>query len=148
MNKELLRLMNQDLPVCSEPFLKLAGSKKHEEFLIKKIRELKKKNIITSYSAKINQKKAGYLNNAMVVWDVDINDADSIAEIMVKYTEISHCYLRKKCAEFPYNLYTMIHAKTQKERSGIIKDIIKKTGLYNYIILKSVKEFKKSKQMI
>jgi len=147
-HKKLLQLINQDLPVCSEPFLRLAGSKEKEKLLIKEIKELKKKKIIATYNAKINQEKAGYLNNAMVAWKVAVKDADDAAKIVVKYTEISHCYLRKLRKEFPYNFYTMIHAKTKKELDSVIKSIIKKTGLKDFVILKSIKEFKKSKQMV
>lgn len=148
MGKKLLQLINQDLPVCSEPFLKLAGSMHKAKLLIKKIKELKKKKIITVYNAKIDQKKTGYHNNAMVAWKVAVKDADDAAKIVIKYPEISHCYLRKLRREFPYNFYTMIHAKTKKELDGVIKDIIRKTGLKDFVELKSIKEFKKSKQMI
>lgn len=143
-----MQLINQDLPICSEPFLELAGSRKGEKFLIKKIKELKKKKIIATYNAKINQEKVGYSNNAMAVWKVNTAKADKFAKIMIKYREISHCYLRKGRKEFPYNLYTMVHAKTKKELDKIINGIAKKIGINDYVVLRSVKELKKSKQEI
>ncbi|MFH1453177.1 MAG: Lrp/AsnC family transcriptional regulator [Armatimonadota bacterium] len=146
--RKLLQTVNRDLPVCKEPFLEIAGSKEKEKALLKKIKELKSKKIITKYSAKLNQEKAGYLNNALVVWVVPEKRADNCASIMVKYTEVSHCYLRRKTREFPYSLYTMIHAKTKKQLDKLVKDISNKTGLTDYLVLKTLKEFKKTKQVV
>ena len=62
---------------------------------------------------------------------------------MAEFSEVSHCYERKIYLNWPYNIFTMIHAKTQ---DGCIKTaayIAQITRLTEYKTLFSIKEFKK-----
>lgn len=82
----------------------------------------------------------------MVVWNISDKNADKHAGTMVKYPEVSHCYLREARKEFPYNLYTMIHAKTPKNLNKVIEGISRQTQLKDFVVLKTVKQLKRSKQ--
>ena len=67
--------------------------------------------------------------------------------------ELSHGYFGGKskgagawagAPGFPYRLYTMIHARSEEELSTRIDSIRKETGLSSFLILTSVREFKKT----
>lgn len=148
MDKKFLKLINRDLPATPRPFSTIGGARRAGKFIIGKIKELKKKGVISTYSAKIDQYKAGYLNNAMVVWRVAKKNADKIAKIMIKYPCVSHCYLRVAKKYFPYNLYTMIHCRTKAQLDEVVNEISKKTKIKKFVVLKTLKRFKKTKQAV
>ncbi len=64
--------------------------------------------------------------------------------IMARFDAVSHCYLRVPAPGFPYRLYTMIHARDDRELSACIDSIRQDTGLVSFVVLVSVREFKKT----
>jgi DNA-binding Lrp family transcriptional regulator len=63
---------------------------------------------------------------------------------MAGFGEVSHCYERVRYPEWDYNLYAMIHARTREECERTAHDISRATGISDYMILFSEKEFKKT----
>lgn len=62
---------------------------------------------------------------------------------MAGMTQISHCYLREVCADFDYNMFSMVHARNAQELDNTIRRVAELTGLDDFTVLKSVREFKK-----
>lgn len=144
LDRQILQFIQGDLPLVSNPFAELAKSLDvAEEDIVKRIKSLQEVGIIRRFGAVLRHQKAGYNTNAMVAWLVDEKDADRIGNLMAEHTQISHCYLREVPEEFGYNLFTMIHAKSQPQLDDIIEYIAKLTGLNDYKVLKSLKELKK-----
>jgi len=46
--------------------------------------------------------------------------------------------------DFPYTLYTMVHAATREEAMRIVEDLARRTGVEEFEVLFSVREFKKA----
>ena len=63
---------------------------------------------------------------------------------MVKNPAVSHCYDRNTAPNWNYNLYTMIHAKSREECEQIVKSLADSTGIDQYQMLYSKKEWKKT----
>ncbi len=62
----------------------------------------------------------------MVAWKIDDEEnIDNIKDILVKRPEITHCYIRKTSSTWPYNLYTMIHGRCQKECISLVEELKK-----------------------
>jgi siroheme synthase-like protein len=138
--------LQRDLPVVSRPFDVMARNAgfSAEEFL-KQCRSLKERGFIKRYNAALRQKKAGFTANAMVCWSVPDEMVNKAGRKMSAIDEVSHCYERVTNEDWPYNLYTMIHAKTQRECRDIIKRISEGTGISQYAALFTVREFKKER---
>jgi len=95
------------------------------------------------FASILNHRKAGFNANAMVVWDVDEKDAEAIGENAATFSAVSHCYLRPKYKNWPYNLFTMVHGKTSEQTDAIIKEMSKEIKAKSYMPLYSSREFKK-----
>ena len=95
------------------------------------------------FAAILNHRKAGFNANAMVVWDVDEQNGDKIGETAAAFSAVSHCYLRPKYENWPYNLFTMVHGKTTEETNSIIEEISSEIECKSYMPLYSSREFKK-----
>ena len=95
------------------------------------------------FAAILNHRKAGFSANAMVVWDVDEAEGEKIGEKAAAFSAVSHCYLRPKYQNWPYNLFTMVHGKTEHETNGIIEEMSKEIEAKSYMPLYSSREFKK-----
>ena len=144
-DKLIIRSIQGDLPLNPRPFLII--SKKigiGEEELIKRIKRLKEKGIIRRFGATLRHQEAGYPQNAMVAWNVPKDRIDYVGERMAQFKEVTHCYQRVRTKDWPYNLYTMIHGNSRKECRAIARRLSDATGIKDYLLLFSEKEFKKT----
>ena len=95
------------------------------------------------FAAILNHRKAGFNANAMVVWDVDADKGEEIGKKAAEFSAVSHCYLRPKYPNWPYNLFTMVHGKTTEETNAIIDSIAEEIEHKAKRPLYSTREFKK-----
>lgn len=116
-----------------------------EENLLGTIRDLQKRGVIKKIRIVLNHYKLGIKANAMVVWDVPRESLGEVGRLFADQESITHCYERARFDEFPYNLYTMIHADSDGSLSEIIKLLASRAGIGSYAILKSVRELLKRK---
>jgi len=144
--KRILALVQGDLPDSAAPFADIAAKVGVDEAeVLSLLAELKENGAIRRFGATLRHQKAGYGFNAMVAWYVESDaDLDKVGRIMAKRPEISHCYARKNCLDWPYNLYTMVHGQNPEDCKRLAKELSEQSGVAQYEILQSRKEFKKS----
>ena len=143
--KEVIRLSQYDIEFVSEPFKKIVDELEigYEEYfdILAKLQEA---GVMRRFASILNHRKAGFNANAMVVWDVEEGDkGEEIGAKAAAFSAVSHCYLRPKYPNWPYNLFTMVHGKTTEETNGIIEEMAKEIPTTNYMPLYSSREFKK-----
>jgi DNA-binding Lrp family transcriptional regulator len=144
IDSDIIQMLQGDIPLCPHPFGSLAAKLGvTEEDIVDRIRVLQEKGIIRRCTAILRHQQAGYDCNAMVAWKVEESKADRVAQDMVLYDEISHCYLRDVPEDFAFNFFTMVHARSEEELNAIIASIAGRSGLNDFIVIKSLKEFKK-----
>ena len=95
------------------------------------------------FAAVLHHRKAGFSANAMGVWAVPETEIDRVGELMASFREVSHCYRRPSYPDWPYNIFTMVHAKSQDECEKTLDRIAEKTGVQKRSALYSTKEYKK-----
>lgn len=146
LEKLILRIVQDTLPDSPTPFADIAKSLNvDEDTVIDFLQEMKDKGYIRRFGATLRHQEAGYDCNVMVAWQIPADkDIDSIAETMVNRPEISHCYKRKSADEWPYDLYTMIHGKSEQDCKRIVSELENITGVQNYELLFSDRELKKT----
>ena len=145
LDRKIIGLISRDIPLVARPFEKLAhklGIEEHK--LIERVKAFKKSGVLRKYSTVLNHRKVGFNYNAMAAWDVPDRLIKKAGSAMACYKAVSHCYERKRNRSWNYNLYSMIHGKTKKECLDVVKDISKKTGISDYKVLFSSKEYKKT----
>jgi hypothetical protein len=62
---------------------------------------------------------------------------------MGSFKGVSHCYLRPTYPDWPYSIFTMVHGQTTEDCQEIIGAISQATGITEYALLYSTKEYKK-----
>jgi len=144
-DKKVISLIQGDLPLNQKPFALLADKigMDEEEFL-KRVTDLKKRGIIRRFGATLRHQEAGFSSNAMVAWLAPDDRIDEIGKLYASFREVTHCYHRAPQKDWPYNIYTMIHGSNREECHRIADRLSRSTGLRDYSILFSEKEFKKT----
>ena len=70
---------------------------------------------------------------------------DEFEAVIQDLPEVSHGYERASYAEWPYNVYTMIHGHSKDECLGVVERISGAIKIEEYILLFTKREFKKRK---
>ena len=145
LQKKILRFLQMGLPLEHTPYLSLAGELGvDEQRIIREIKALKKNGTIRRFGAVLNHHKVGLNVNCLCVWDVPAARLKNIAQAARKERLISHCYERKRVLGWPYNLYTMIHARSKTECTAVAKRLSRKSGIAAYRMLFTKKQYKKT----
>jgi DNA-binding Lrp family transcriptional regulator len=141
---DVASLIQKDIEVVRFPFEEAGKScgLSGKEFL-DIIKELSSKGVIRKFTAILRHQKAGYKENALVVWSVPARHTEEAGQAFASFAFVSHCYERKPAFLGKYNIFTMIHS-SKSDISSLIKKMVNATGIEDYRILNSVKEFKKS----
>ncbi len=142
----VIKELQKDIEVMTEPFKEAKnrlGLSYEEFFDIAK--ELKESGVMRRFATILNHRKAGFGANAMSVWAVPEEKGEEIGREMAEFSAVSHCYLRPSYPNWPYNLFAMVHAKTQEECDTLIEEMAKESGLTEYGKLYSTREFKKQR---
>jgi DNA-binding Lrp family transcriptional regulator len=145
LDKEIIRLIQGDLPLDVTPFSVMAETIGiSEEAFITRVQAMKDQGIIRRFGATLRHQEAGFRSNAMVTWLVPDDRIEEVGQIMAGFREVSHCYQRRPQKDWKYNLFTMVHGNSKKDCIRIARMISKKTKISNYRLLFSEKEFKKT----
>lgn len=144
----LLRAAQDGIPIVPHPFRELGERLGiDEETVISRLRALRESGVVRRFAATIGHRALGIIANAMIVWKVE-DDIERIGSIMASFDEVTHCYERATCDEWPYNLYTVVHSRSREECEEIASRISETTGIKEYRILFSEKEYKKTSARI
>ena len=144
-DKAVIRALQGDFPLCEEPYKVLAeqAGMSEQEF-IDCVRELSEEKKIRKMGAVLRHREAGFVANALCAWSVPPEKLDEVAKVMANNPAVSHCYDRNTAPNWNYNLYTMVHAKSREECERIVKSLATSTGIEQFQILYSKKEWKKT----
>jgi len=141
---KILERMPHDFPIVEKPYDEMA---KHMEVegkgLIDTLKRLKAEGAVRRVAAVLYHRRASYTHNAMVVWRAADEDAERAGMIMSSFPQVSHCYERDRGGYWDYNLFTMIHGKNLQDFTDAVKEISERTGIKDFQILFSKREFKK-----
>ncbi len=145
LEKKIIASIQGDIPVISRPYLEISKKLKiSEETLLKILKNLCDRGVIRRFGATIRHQKSGFAANAMVAWIVDEKRMEAVGEKMSSFKEVSHCYRRNPTDEWPYNLYTMVHANNEDTCWEIARTMSSETSVENYKLLFSRRELKKT----
>ena len=145
VDKEVIRLIQGDLPLSLRPFAVLAKQAGiSEKEFVERVASLKKRGIIRRFGATLRHQEAGFSSNAMVAWIVPEERIEEVGKALAKVRAVTHCYQRKTYKGWPYNLYTMIHGQGREKCREIAEQMSRKVGIQDYNLLFSEKEFKKT----
>ncbi|HNV85664.1 MAG TPA: AsnC family transcriptional regulator [Candidatus Omnitrophota bacterium] len=141
-----IRAFQAGIPLSERPFEDLSGlCGITEELFLEKARGMVDRGIVRRVAAVLNHRLAGFRENALVVWNVPEPERDQAGRKIAEVPEVSHCYERLVPPEWPYPVFSMIHGKDAEDFDRIIRGIIGRTGGFEHKILRTGREFKKTR---
>jgi siroheme decarboxylase len=145
VEKKVISIIQEDIPVTERPYLEISRRLGvSEDFILEVLRNLTDQGVMRRFGATLRHQKSGFTANAMVAWQVDESRIEEVGNIMAAFHEVTHCYRRNPADEWPYNLYTMVHAKDRKACRRIAEKMAKKALVETYALLFSNRELKKT----
>jgi DNA-binding Lrp family transcriptional regulator len=101
--------------------------------------------IMRRFCGTLYHRQAGFLFNRLALWKVAEEEVQEAGWRMAAFPSVSHCYQRATYPHWPYPLYTMFHAQTREEADGILQCLIEATGIREYLLLETTREYKKER---
>ena len=101
--------------------------------------------VMRRVAAILRHRQVGFTANGMIVWKVPEDRIKQVGETLGSFPQVSHCYERPTYADWPYNVFSMIHCKTHDEAYEVAKTIQDQIHVDEYNILFSSREFKKTR---
>jgi DNA-binding Lrp family transcriptional regulator len=145
LEKKIIASIQGNIAITERPFLEIAERLEiDEETLLERLKSLCDRGIIRRFGATIRHQKSGFEANAMVAWKIDEDQINRVGEKLAAFSEVSHCYRRNPTKEWPYNLYTMIHAQDEDSCREIARKMSAETSAGIYTLLFSRRELKKT----
>ncbi len=144
VEKAVINSLPADLPLIPQPFDDIAGQIGIPvDTLLATCRQLMERGVMRRFSASINHRSLGFAANAMACWDVPKEFVGDMAQHLVAFSEVSHCYERKVTPAWQFNLFAMVHAPERQLCLDIIERVSDLTGQKNRVVLFSNREFVK-----
>lgn len=131
---QLVSLIQEGVPLVPRPYQAIArawgGS---EEAVIATLQRWLDVGIVKRFGAVLRHRELGYRANGMWVMDIPAADLQHVADQLAAAPEVRLCYERpRRGAEWPYNLFCMVHAKSREEVLSIIHQLSSRFGLAHY----------------
>lgn len=149
LDMRLLKIAQDGVAMTNRPYLcwgeQLGIS---EEETIARLRELERIGVIRRFAATIGHRALGIVANAMIVWKVSPSEVEDVGEIFASFDAVTHCYERVFVPDWSYNLYTMVHSKSREECIKTARELATASGINDYKILFSEREYKKTSARI
>ncbi len=149
MNKTLRKTalaLTEPFAITARPYAAVAKKLGiTEDALIDRIAAYQEQGIVRRMGIVYGHFKMGFSANALVVWNVPEAELEATGKIFAGFSAVTHCYARKAYPQWPYNLYTMVHARTKKECEKTIAAMVAKSGVQQSKVCSTLKEFKKIK---
>ncbi len=145
-DKRYIRELQKDLEITERPFLKAAQNLGiTEEQVLEKAKYYEEIGVMRRFAAILRHREVGFLANGMIVWKVPEERIEQVGAQLGAFPQVSHCYQRPVYPDWPYNVFSMVHCKSNDDAQKIAREIQDQIDVHDYKILFSSREFKKTR---
>lgn len=145
IEKRIIASIQEDIAITERPYLAISEKLGISETeLLDRLKDLSQRGVIRRFGATLRHQRAGFSANAMVAWMVDEDRIEEVGQKMASFDQVSHCYRRNPTADWPYNLYTMVHADSEQACQETARKMSRATSVQDYTLLFSREELKKT----
>ncbi|MBK3332031.1 Lrp/AsnC family transcriptional regulator [Persephonella atlantica] len=145
-DKKIISVTQEDIPLTERPFEVFSQTLGiDQQYLLDKLNTYKSQGLMRRFAAILFHRKAGFTTNGMVVWRVPEERIEEVGIKLASYKAVSHCYHRETSKNWHYNLFSMIHAKSQEDLEDFVKELSQEVEVRDFKILYSTREFKKKR---
>lgn len=139
----LVRALQTPLPLEARPFDALARAAGVDAAELLAFGKRHLGGAVRRYVGTLRHRKLGVKENGMIVWNVPAAEQARVGAVLAQAPEVSHCYARNAIPGFPYTLYSMVHGPDRESCRALASRLAGETGVSDYALLFSVREFKK-----
>ena len=147
-DRKIIQATQAGLPLTPQPYQAIADQLRlTADDVMMRLSAMQNSGIIRRIGAVPNHYQLGYRFNGMTVWNISEVFVDKLGHKVGQLDFVSHCYHRPRhLPEWPYNLFAMVHGKSQEEVDKQIQQISDLLGGYNLgsDVLYSTKILKKT----
>jgi DNA-binding Lrp family transcriptional regulator len=148
IDRAIIKATQTGLPLTPCPYHTVAQQLDlTAEEVMERLQKMLERGVIRRIGAVPNHYALGYRYNGMTVWDVPDDRIDSLGKSIGAKEFVSHCYHRpRQLPEWPYNLFAMVHGKSQIQVEQQVQQIAELLGECNrgHEILYSTRILKKT----
>lgn len=132
-DRKIIPATQAGLPLTPEPYQTIAEQLGlTADNVMMRLTAMQNSGIIRRIGAVPNHYKLGYRFNGMTVWNIPDEVIDELGQKVGQLEFVSHCYHRPRhLPEWPYNLFAMVHSKSQEGVDEQIQRIADLLGSYN-----------------
>ncbi|TMC48432.1 MAG: Lrp/AsnC family transcriptional regulator [Chloroflexi bacterium] len=142
----VIRAVQDDMPLVPHPFEECGRQQGMSEAeLFAGMADLQTRGHLRRVAAILHHRRAGYAANAMAVFAVPEERAEDLGRRVAEFASVSHCYQRPVYEDWRFNLFAMIHGRKVGDCERVVEAIKDATGLDDYAVLYSTKEYKKTR---
>lgn len=116
LDRAIVEATQAGLPIVARPFAAVAkavGATERE--VIERFRQMQSRAVVRRIAAVPNHYALGLRANGMTVWDVDDEVVGDLGPKVGALSFVTHCYLRPRREDWPYNLFAMVHGGAREE---------------------------------
>ncbi len=123
----IMRATQTGLPIVPQPYHAIAKQLNLPvELIMARFAAMQESGVIRRIGAVPNHYKLGYKFNGMTVWNVPDKYVDLFGKKIGELPFVSHCYHRPRhLPDWNYNLFAMVHGKSQEDVNEQIETIAK-----------------------
>lgn len=141
-----IRVLQQDIPLEPLPFRGWSESLGvSEDDLFARARDFEDSGVMRRFAAVLRHQKAGFTANGMICWRIPEEQLPDLGYRLASYPQVSHCYQRPVYPDWPYSVFSMVHALNRDQCEELAHKISEDIGISDYTILYSTKEYKKER---
>ena len=145
LEKKIIASIQEDMAITDRPYIQIAQNLGISETeLLAYLKDLCTRGVVRRFGATLRHQRTGFTANAMVAWRVAEDRMDEVGQKMASFRQVSHCYRRNPTDEWPYNLYTMVHAGDEQSCYATARKMSSATAVEDYTLLFSRQELKKT----
>ena len=145
-DKRCVRALQKDMPLLAEPFASIAADAGVTGgALFDWCRGSMRVGRLRRIAGVLRHRLAGFHGNGMGAWNVPPERLEELGKFFAAQAAVTHCYQRPQYPDWPYNLFTMVHARTVAECGEIIAALARQAKVDQYAVLYSHKEYKKTR---
>lgn len=142
-DRGIIRALQNTVPIVERPFLALAEELGLDEnAIISRINDWLSSGVMRRFGARVSHRRIGFGSNALVAWEG--LEAETWGIRFAELPTVSHCYLRTPHPEWPYRLYTMVHARSDAEMKKTVAFMQSIAQGSSHVVLKTLYELKKT----
>ena len=130
-DRPILEQLSKGLEIVSRPFAKTGRMLgRSETDIIGRIATLSAAGVLSRMGVIVRHRAIGWKANAMVVWEVPLEDIEKAGTNLASYPGITLCYQRNTVPGlWSYTLFSMIHARSRGEALDVLNGAKELEGL-------------------